>query len=375
MARFGLSSVALGVLLGVAAAAHADTFVLDAGTGADYDAVGDGWFFTSPPGGVPDGVGDTAGNQLAVARQTGVVELRSMAEFPLSPLAGLTAANIASATLTVVVDDVIPTFGPGTTFDGTAGNPLVAFAYPADGSVTVADFAPAGLVEVGQIATGTITDASLAVSGALPFNVDVTDELKAALTDGDAAFGALVATLDSPPATSRDGLSPPGVAGGALPYLTIETVPTAPPVLGTDELACQTTLSKEATKLQAAETKALAGCLDAVLKESAKTGGVIGASTEDKCAKALAPSDPAAKLTKAVAKFGDKALDKCADVTPAAIGSPCDGDAATIDDTIDCIGAAAQETAERLIGNTYGSACTLLSSVDLDDDFPTVCTP
>jgi hypothetical protein len=372
MTRLGLSSLALGVLLGVVPAAHAVTFVLDGSTGADYDSVGDGWFFTTPPNQPPDGVGDLGGQALAVAKQNGVVELRAMAEFPLSPLSGFTALQVESATLTITIDDVIGGFGPGTAFDGTAGNPLVVFAYPADGTVAVSDFSPAGLTEVGQIATGTITDASLAVSGAVSFEVDVTDELKAALTSGDAAFGALIATLDSPTGTSLDDR---GVPGRKFPFLTIETIPTVPPVYSADELACQTTLSKEATKLQAAETKALAGCFDAVLKDSAKNAGVVGASTQSNCEAALDPSDANAKLTKAVAKFADKVLSKCADVAPAAINVPCDNDAAGIGETIECVGAAAQDTAERLIGKTYGNACTLLYSVGLDDDFPAVCVP
>lgn len=369
--RLGLSLIALGVLLAVTPA-HADTFVLDGSNGADYDSVGDGWFFTTPPNQPPDGVGDLGGQLLAVAYEAGVVELRAMAEFPLSPLAGFTASQIDSATLTVTVDDVLGTFGPGTTFDGSAANPLVAFFYPGDGTVNVTDFSPAGLTEVGQIATGAITDASLALSGALSFDVDVTDELKTALTNGNAAFGALFATLDNPTGTSLDNL---GVAGAKYPFLTVETVPTTPPAYDAGELGCQSTLSKEATKLAAAATKALAGCLDAVLKEAAKTGGTIGSGTQIKCAKALDPSDPNAKLPKAAAKFATTVAGKCGGVLPDDIGSPCDDDATVIADTIACVGARAQSDAEGLIGSIYGNACTLLSSVGLDDDYPGACAP
>jgi len=372
MKRLGLSALALGVLVGMAPMADAATFVLDGDTGADYDSVGDGWFFTTPPGQPPDGVGDLGNQALAVAYQSGVVELRAMAEFPLTPLSGVQASHVLSATLRVTIDDVLGTFGPGTTFDGTAANPLVAFAYPADGTVTVSDFAPAGMTEIGQIVTGAITDASLALSGAVSFDVDVTDELKDALTDGDAAFGALFATLDDPTGTSLDDL---GVSGAALPVLTIETIALTPPAYDGAQLGCQTTLSKEGAKLQAAATKAFAGCLDGILKEAAKTGGTVGASTTAKCGLALDPANPNAKLTKAVSKFTDKAAGKCAGVAPADVGSPCDAGAATIADTVACVGAEALRTAQQLIGNTYGSACTLLASVGLDGDFPAVCAP
>jgi hypothetical protein len=375
MTRFRFTSLTAALLL-AATAAHAATFVLDGDSGADYDAVGDGWFFadpqTVPP---PDGVGDLGGNDLAVAYQAGVVELRAMAEFPLAALGGLAAGDIQSATLTVTIDDVLGTFGPGTTFDSTAADPIVVFAYPADGTVAVSDFSPAGLVEVGQLASGGITDVTLAGAGAVAFDVDVTAELQDALTNGDAAFGALLATLDSPTGTSFDATSPPGVAGGALPYLTVVTGPAAPPVLGSAELACQRQLGKQATKLAAIGQKALAGCLDAVLKDAAMNDGLVGPAAESKCAKLLDPADPTAKLTKALGKFDGKVLAKCGELAPAAIGSPCAGGAATIEDTVACARDAAQDAAESLVGTLYASGCTLLAAVGLDTDYPGVCTP
>ena len=88
-----------------------------------------------------------------------------MAEFPLASLAGFTAAEVTSATLTVTIDDVIGTFGPGANFDGTASSPIAAYSYPADGTVAVADFSPAGLSPLGTIAPGAITDATLDLDG------------------------------------------------------------------------------------------------------------------------------------------------------------------------------------------------------------------
>ena len=143
-------AVGLAIDLALAAPAlRAETFVLDAGTGVDYDAVGDGWFFAGPSQPPPDGVGDAGDQALAVGLITGVLELRAMAEFPLATPSGLTAAQVQSATVTVTIDDVIGTFGPGATFDDTASNPIAAYHYPADGTVTVGDFAPAGLASLG----------------------------------------------------------------------------------------------------------------------------------------------------------------------------------------------------------------------------------
>src|SRR5262245_20868288 len=122
-----ISRLTLGLLAGLALAApalRAETFVLDSATGADYDSVGDGWFFAGPTQPPPDGVGDSGNQALAVGLITGVLELRALSEFPLSSLSGLTASQIISATVTVTIDDVLTTFGPGSTFDGTASDPI-----------------------------------------------------------------------------------------------------------------------------------------------------------------------------------------------------------------------------------------------------------
>lgn len=205
--------------------AHAATVVLDGGNGAVYDAVGDGWSFaggppTPPP---PDGTGDAAGQPLSVGFITNVLEIRAMAEFALLPLAGVAANDVTSATLTITVDDVIGTFGPGASFDGTASTPIAIGTYAGDGAVTTSDFStPTTLL--GQITPGAITDATLANTGAVAFNVDVTSALKAAITAAETSFGIRMSTADTPTATSLDDMAPPGVAGGRLPFITVDYV-------------------------------------------------------------------------------------------------------------------------------------------------------
>ncbi|MCW5890052.1 MAG: hypothetical protein KIT14_05815 [bacterium] len=207
----------------LAGTVNAGTVVLDGSTGADYDSVGDGWFFAGmDPSTPPDGTGDAGEQPLGVALIENVLELRAMAEFPLEPLAEVDPDDITSATLTVTIDDVLTTFGPGATFDGTAADEIQAFAYVGDGIVTTADFAPPASSPIGAILPGVVTDATLQETGALSFDLDVTDVLKAMLAGGAPAFGVLLATDDSPTGTSLDDVSPPGVAGGRLPFLTIE---------------------------------------------------------------------------------------------------------------------------------------------------------
>jgi hypothetical protein len=370
-AFFGLA-MALGFCL--APDLRAETFVLDAGTGAAHEGIGDGWFFAGPSQPPPDGVGDADGQALAVGYIAGVLELRAASEFPLAPVAGLTASQIVSATFTFTIDDVIGTFGPGAVFDGTASDPVAVYHYPADGTVTMADFAPAGLSPLGTVATGVITDASLAVSGALSFDVDATDELKAALTNGDTAFGALIGTLDTPTGTSLDDLSPPGVAGGALPVLTIVTIPLTPPVLSSAEQSCQATIQKEGAKLVSSGLKSFGGCFGAILKDYAPDQ-VVSASTTSKCAGELDLNDANSKLGKAAAKFADKVNGKCGSLTPADIGSPCNPSAATMSDTISCLRAAHLDAVQDATSAQYSAACALLTAVGLDAVFPGVCVP
>ena len=97
--------------------------------------------------------------------------------------------------------------GPGAEFDSTASSPIAVYHYPADGTVTVADFSPAGLAQLGIVTPGLITDASLASSGAVSFTVDATQKVKDALTASEVAFGVLMGTLDTPTGTSLDNLS------------------------------------------------------------------------------------------------------------------------------------------------------------------------
>jgi hypothetical protein len=364
--------LALG--LGLAQTALAATIVLDKSTGANYDAVGDGWFFAGPGAPPPDGVGDLGGNALAVAFKAGVLELRAMAEFPLAPLAGITAAQVQSATVTFKIDDVISTFGPGAGFDGTASDPIAVFHYPADGVVTVADFAPPGLAQLGVVTVGVVTDATLATTGPLTFTVDATAKLKDALTAGDAAFGVLFATLDTPTATSLDDLSPPGVPGGALPTLTVETVPTTPPVLSSAAQACQTAIANEGRNFVASALKAFAGCFGLVLKDAADS--TLDPKTKTKCAGQLDPASANSKFGKALAKFTDKVVNgKCAGLKPADIGSPCDGSATTIGATAACILNGHRAAVDDIVRDQYASACTLLAAVGLDATFPGVCAP
>lgn len=367
--RFGTTALCASLLLG--GSAHATTFTLDAASGADYDSVGDGWFFTTPPNQPPDGVGDSGNQPLAVAKIEGTLELRAMVEFSLALLAGLTAGDVQSATLHFRVDDVIGTFGPGATFDGTASDPIAVYGYPADGTVTVSDFAPAGLVSQGVVAIGAITDASLAISGPIDFTVDVTQLLKDRLTAADAAVGILFGTTDSPTATSLDDQAP-GVAG-RLPYLTVETIPTDPPVFGKNQVKCQAAIAKQGLGFAKKVQGELGKCLNTVVGAVSK--GDAPSTVAGKCVKGLDVDDPKSVVAKARAGATASIDKSCAGVAPADIDSPCDAGATTIAATTSCVLDDHRRRAEQMITAEFADACTILRSVGLDASFPDVCAP
>jgi len=380
--RHTLGALALAVYAAGAlspGAVRADTIVIDDTTaGTVIDGILDGFPFP-PPGVAPDGVGDFPGNALAVAVQTGVTEERGIVELPLAPLAGLTSSDISTATLTFNIDDVVGTFGPGTTFDGTAAATIVLFRYSGNGTIDLTDFGNvvgAPLAVVSTASHGTITDATLAVSGPLEFEVDVTSALGALLDASATHFGLVLTTNDAGSATSLDNLGaggsgPPGVGGAAMPFLTVTTVPTDPPVYDGDALGCQAAISKGGAKLTKTLHKGLKKCLDGVLAAAA-AGGVYTEITAT-CAAALDPANPDSKVAKAIAKLQSGVTSKCADLVPGDLGNPCSPSATTFADVATCV--ANQHIAQigAAVAAEYGTACALITAVGLETEYAALC--
>jgi hypothetical protein len=216
--RFAAALAAVALLLsGAATPLHAETVVLN-GT---FDGLVDGF-----PGIAPlDGTADVAGNALAVGLKAGVTEEHGVGEFSLAPLGGASSGDVTSATLTFNIDDILSTFGPGTDFDGTAGERIFVRTYSGDGAVSLDDFGRGD--QVATVTPGNVTDASLGSSGPLQFDVDVTAAVKSLLDGGDSHLGIVFVTDDSPTGTSLDDLGigssgPPGVGGAAMPFVTVE---------------------------------------------------------------------------------------------------------------------------------------------------------
>jgi hypothetical protein len=359
---------------------HAGTITIDSTTsGAVYDSLIDGF----PIGPVAkDGVADLSGNALAIALKGSVTEERGIAELPLAPLAGLTADDVVSATLTFNFDDVLSTFGPGTDFDNTAADTVMVFGYEGDGTIALADFGNVAGAPLGTVDTtprGIITDATLGVTGPEVFTIDVTARLKTLLGGSATHFGFVFTTDDDQTGTSLDDLGlgsggPAGVGGARLPFLTITTPPepaTEPPVLGKAALKCQKAIAKQTQAYGVAIRKLTSKCFDGILTAVAKGKPVSG--EQAKCAAAIDTASPSSKLAAARTKARANIVKACGTLVPADLGSPCAPAAADFGATADCALDLHAETAAAGLKSAYAAACVLAKSVSLGTAVPGLC--
>ncbi len=377
-----LAALLAALAVATAPSAYADTIVIDGTSdGAVYDSLIDGFPLLMH---AKDGTADLAGNALAVALKGTVSEERGIAELPLAPLAGLTAADVVTATLTFNFDDVLSTFGPGTDFDHTGADTVIVFGYDGEGTIALADFgnvAGAPLATVDTSGRGVITDATLGATGPEVFEVDVTARVKAMLGGSATHFGVVFTTDDDQSGTSLDdlgigGAGPAGVGGAKLPFLTITTPappPTEPPLLGKAALKCQKALAKQAQLFRATIEKNVSMCLDGVLTAVAKGKGA--ASVRAKCAAAIDPATATSKVAAGRTKAGANIVKACAGVTPADLGSPCSSAAADIPAIATCTLDVHAQAAETALRSAYAAACVLLVSVGLDGAYATICGP
>jgi hypothetical protein len=377
--QLGVAAVAAFLLNAAAPAARADVITIDdTSAGAIYDSILDGFPFP-PPGTTPNGTGDFPGNALGVALQTGVTEERAIIELPLADLVGIAPGDVVSATLTFNIDDVVGTFGPGTTFDGTGADTIIAFGYSGNGTIELADFgnvvgAPLGVVDTTP--EGIITDASLAVSGPLGFDVDVTAAIVNHLTASNTFMGVVLVTDDASSATSLDdlgnaGAGPAGVNGSFMPFLTVVTDAGEPPAFGSAEEKCQAAIAKNGGKYLKAVQGSLTKCMGKVLGAAAD-GDDPTLETAD-CAAEADPASPTSKVGKAKGKAQAGIEKACTGLLPSAINSPCDDAATTFAQVSICLTANHETQAAEAVRAAYADACAILGAVALDTAYPAVC--
>lgn len=364
--------------------------VIDEEDGLIAEGVLDGGPFNNS-----DGIPDSFENAPIVALKTTSggagpsaeysLEARTILEIPLASLSGLTSADVDSASLRFNIDDIVGTFGPGTAFDGRATSSIVLFGAAGDGVVDPNDYTNVGGFPTAVVPTGTdpndpntfITDASLAVSGPLVYDADVTTLLKS-LLDGAATHMAItMAIQDDLTATSLDNLGdggsgPEGVNGSAMPVLRIVTAETDPTIYGKDELKCVKKLAKTAAKHGTTLQKNMAQCIDKILTDISKAKDTT--KSAEKCVKALDPAADKSKIGKSRTKAEAGIAKSCDGLAPAAIGTPCDDSAASMDDTVACVLDAAEDAAQDEIRASYADACKVLTFVGVDSLYETACT-
>ncbi len=364
------------MLLAPQAETRADTLVIDDQTpGTVYDAILDGYpgFFTQ------DGVPDAGNNNLGVALKAGATELRSIAEFPLSPLAGWTSADVLSAKLRFNVDDVLGFLGAP--LSGCAPENIAVWVRAGDGAIPLSDFIvtgpPTAVVNTGPSCS--ITDTTLGSTGPVIFEVTVTSALKD-LLDANAQFANLVwATNSDNTGASMDNLGlnsagPPGVRGARMPYLVIELAELPPPPLDAKTRRCQRTVTAQVLGFESLVQRQLAACSDRVLNDTA-AGKPLTKAT-DFCAARLSwtPADNSRVWKRRSA--AEAAIRKaCAPpVVLTDLGPPCNQNIMDETALATCVLDQALQSAQRTFRRSNALICRTLTAVGLNLQYPNACS-
>ncbi|HEY2388507.1 MAG TPA: YncE family protein [Candidatus Binatia bacterium] len=150
--------------------------------------------------------------------------------------------------------------------------------------------------------------------------------------------------------------------------------PGDPQVLSKQGLACQATITKAASQLAQSEQSLLASCIVRILKDASASKPKPFTVSAAACQKALDPANPKASLPKLRAKLLSSIAKKCEGLTPAAIGSPCDPEAANIADVATCVLDGQSAAVERMVGAEFNDACPMLTAAGLGRAYPGVCT-
>ncbi len=235
----GSFALVLGLLVtAVSHSVHGEAVRIGESDGALYDGIFDGY----PGIALFDGTPDLTNNPPSVALKFGVLEMRTVAEFPLPAVAGKRLSGADRVVLHFNIDDVIPTFGPGAEFSGRAASTILVHPYCGDGATALDDSLQVGAAafEVDTTPFGVITDETLARSGPLFFELDVTEAVVDLLAEGCAWLGFVFRTTTNNTATSIDDLGDGGSYGGtkgaggaSLPSLEWFFSAEAPPTLTT----------------------------------------------------------------------------------------------------------------------------------------------
>ncbi|MCX8072227.1 MAG: hypothetical protein N3C12_07240 [Candidatus Binatia bacterium] len=373
-----LQTLVVTVLLGFSplAPAFGATLIIDDQTpGTAYDAILDGYpgFYTQ------DGVPDAGNNNLAVALKAGAVEIRSVAEFPLTGLAGYTASDIVSAKLRFNIDDVLGYLGAP--LSGCAAENLAIWVRTGDGNIPLSDFIVAGppsaVVNTGPPCS--ITDTTLGTTGPVFFEADITTALQSLVSANAPFLNAVWATNTDNTGTSLDNLGlnstgPAGVRGARMPYLVIELAELPPPNLDAKTRRCQQVLAARSRAFESTVRGHLAACVDRVLADIAKGKGLTAAMPF--CTQRLDLTvTPPSKIQKARQSASAAIVKACA--PPAVLsdlGPPCDTSITDANALASCVLDRAFEAAQEASRDSTALLCRVLTAVGLQLQYNTSCT-
>ena len=277
-------------------------------------------------------------------------------------------------------EGVLGLFWPVTAMctDNAAGSTMDVYPYAGDGAVAASGIAPdfaagtlAGTINTG--APGSITDATLLLSGPVSFQLDVTTQLQALLTGSATHLGLNLRTTDTNTGTSLDNAV--GYGSGRPPFLTVVT--SVEPVPGTFDAAarnCQKAIGTYGRVFTNTVLTQSQTCYNRVIKDVANSKPLTAAAAA--CAKALdvnavVPS----KVDKARSKALDKIVLKCpSPLTPASVSSPCSATATTFTDVANCVLDQNFEQVQEIVRTQFADACKIATAVGLDGDYSVVCS-
>jgi YVTN family beta-propeller protein len=153
---------------------------------------------------------------------------------------------------------------------------------------------------------------------------------------------------------------------------TTSTTIAPPPVLSATGLVCQKTIALSFKRYGAKAHGAFVSCFQRLLLAVA-TGGDTGDAAAD-CVADLDPTLPFSKVTKLRNVARNQILMRCASVTPAMLGFPCDPGAATMDETADCVLDAQILRVTQALAAEYGASCGVATAAGLATRYPGLCT-
>ena len=145
-----------------------------------------------------------------------------------------------------------------------------------------------------------------------------------------------------------------------------------PSPLDRSSRVCQTAITKNGRKFADKLHAALLKCLD---KELAATDAGTGeAKAIGDCRAKLDLANPGSAASGLRALAIATIVARCRDVTPAALGSPCEGTAPTLAATATCVIQRHARSVAKMVAAEFNDVCVTLTRIGLAGSYPDVCS-